>query len=113
MLGRKNKIMKKVFKAIREFFVMEMAILSKTQKIALLAGWLLMATLLGCALFKGALRTANDLATVLCNTFAEEHEEQLEGLSPKAWCGIHDHLAPFIDVVLRSEQTAGIERSEK
>lgn len=64
----------------------------------------------GCALFKGALRTANDLATVMCEIFAEEHEEELAGMSPKAWCGVHDHLAPFLDAVLSAEQVAGIER---
>lgn len=67
---------------------------------------------LGCSFLKGIGRTAMDVAELMCEIVAEKQsEEELDGLSPREWCAVHEHLKPFIDVVLaaqaEAEQKAG------
>lgn len=60
-----------------------------------------------CALFKKVTRTVNDAAKILCEVFAQEHAQDLQGFSPTEWCAIHENLQPFIDAALEAKQSAG------
>lgn len=64
-------------------------------------------TLTGCSFLKNTGRTINDAASILCNLFATEHPEEIQGLTPAEWCAVHDNIAPFIDEALRAKQSAG------
>jgi hypothetical protein len=60
-----------------------------------------------CAAFKNTVRTINDIASDLCMLVAVDQEaEDLDGLSPSAWCAIQENLAPFIDAALSAQQDA-------
>lgn len=64
---------------------------------------------LGCAAFKKVARTANDIATMLCEMTAAEYTLQSrDGLSPKQWCEIKEHLDPFLDYILSTPQPDGL-----
>ena len=61
----------------------------------------------GCAAFKNVARVVNDVAHDLCMVVAAEQDaEELDGLSPRAWCAIHKNLKPFIDSVLAAKEEA-------
>lgn len=60
-----------------------------------------------CATVKKIGRTTNDIASALCNIFAEENVDELQGFSPEDWCEVHDHLEPFIEYVLTAKHAAG------
>lgn len=62
---------------------------------------------IGCATAKTVGHTVNDIASALCIVFADEHDEELDGLSPEKWCAAHENLQPFISYILSAKQAAG------
>ncbi len=67
---------------------------------------LLLATLTfvigGCAFFKPAARTVNDVARIACETTFGE-EELPQGMSLEDFCKAHENLQPFIDQILAAK----------
>jgi len=57
----------------------------------------------GCAAFKKVARTANSVATDLCWIFAADHQDELGGIAPAAWCAIKENLDPFIEYILKAQ----------
>lgn len=59
---------------------------------------------IGCAAVKKIVKGANDVAQVMCSVYAQDNPDRLDGLSPDQWCGIANHLDPFITEALASQQ---------
>jgi len=87
------------------------------KKIAIIAIVVVLA-FAGCAVFKGIMRTVNDLAESVCSVFGVEEaagqfsvedlctpQEGLDGFSIVQFCAIHKPLSPFIDVILTGSET--------
>lgn len=56
---------------------------------------------------KAVVSTITDIAIDLCHLFASNNEDQLQGLSPKAFCSLAENLEPFIDAAMSAQQSAG------
>lgn len=67
---------------------------------------LMLVLCVGCAWFKGAVRTAADAAAVLCELWAQDNSAQLK-LSPQDFCALAENLQPFIDAALAAKRDAG------
>ena len=56
----------------------------------------------GCAAFKPAARTVNNVARLACET-AFGVEDLPPGISVKDFCEAHEHVQPFIDQILAAK----------
>lgn len=74
---------------------------------------ILVAILISCGTLKDVGRTINDAALIVCEIFATENKDRLEGFSPQQWCAIHKNIAPFIDEILAAKKRAGLKHEKK
>lgn len=76
----------------------------KLRNVLQLLGLLVFLSMVGCAAVKKIVKGVNDVAQVMCSVYAQDNPDRLDGLSPEAWCGIANHLDPFIQEALASQQ---------
>ena len=64
----------------------------------------------GCAAFRSAARTANDVAREACEIFGAKNEQAL-GMSVEDFCAIERNVAPFLDALLSAQKLSAAKLS--